>query len=166
MISEELKGIVDKFKEQGKMDFLEETTEEKILSFEKEKGVTLPSKYKDWLLFSDGGELFLPAGIQLYGVEHKPLIDVNDNSRPSEDYVVIGGLASGDPILFKKDSDKIAIYNQGAGRIEDDEIYDNFVAFFPLRGGYKHLFRISNTKKYKAGTSFEEIVSLYKFDVL
>ena len=31
-------------------------------------------------------------------------------------------------------------------------------------GGYKHLFRISNTKKYKAGTSFEEIVSLYKFD--
>lgn len=42
MISEELKGIVDKFKEQGEMDFLEETTEEKILSFEKEKGVTLP----------------------------------------------------------------------------------------------------------------------------
>lgn len=81
MISEELKGIVDKFKEQGKMDFLEETTEEKILSFEKKKGVTLPSKYKDWLLFSDGGELFLPAGIQLYGVEHKPFIDVNDNSR-------------------------------------------------------------------------------------
>lgn len=73
MISEELKGIVDEFKEQGKMDFLEETTEEKILSFEKEKSVTLPSKYKDWLLFSDGGELFLPAGIQLYGVEHKPL---------------------------------------------------------------------------------------------
>ena len=107
MISEELKGIVDKFKEQGKMEFLEETTEEKILSFEKEKGVTLPPKYKDWLLFSDGGELFLPAGIQLYGVEHKPLIDVNDNSRPSEDYVVIGALASGDPILFKKDSDKI-----------------------------------------------------------
>ena len=31
-------------------------------------------------------------------------------------------------------------------------------------GGYKHLFRISNTKKYKVGTSFEEIVSLYKFD--
>lgn len=129
MISEELKAIIDKFKEQGKMNFLDVTTEEKILSFEKEKGVILPSKYKDWLLFSDGGELFLPAGIQLYGVEHKPLIDVNDNSRPSEDYVVIGALASGDPILFKKDSEKIAIYNQASGRIENDEIYDNFVAF-------------------------------------
>lgn len=129
MISEELKVIVDKIKEQGKMDFLEETTAEKILSFEKEKGITLPSKYKEWLLFSDGGELFLPAGVQFYGIEHKPLIDVNDNSRPSDDYVVIGALASGDPILFEKNGEKIAIYNQAAGRIEDDEIYDDFIAF-------------------------------------
>lgn len=129
MISEELKAIVDKLKEQGKMNFLPETSEEKVTSLGKENSVKLPEKYKEWLLFSDGGELFLPAGIQLYGVEHKPLIDVNDNSRPSEDYVVIGALASGDPILFKKDSEKIAIYNQVAGRIEDDEIYDNFVAF-------------------------------------
>lgn len=129
MISEELKAIVDKLKEQGNMNFLPETSEEKVTSFEKENSVKLPEKYKEWLLFSDGGELFLPAGIQLYGVEHKPLIDVNDNSRPSEDYVVVGALASGDPILFKKDSEKIAIYNQAAGRIEDDEIYDNFVAF-------------------------------------
>lgn len=129
MISEELKAIVDKFKEQGKMNFLDETTKEKILAFEKENNVTFPSKYKEWLLFSDGGELFLPAGVQLYGVEHKPLIDVNDNSRPSEDYVVIGALASGDPILFKKDSEKIAIYNQAAGKIDDDEIYDDFFAF-------------------------------------
>lgn len=129
MLSEELKLIIGALETQGKMAFLGATTEEKIADFEKEKCVTLPSKYKEWLLFSDGGELFLPAGIQLYGVEHKPLIDVNDNSRPSEDYVVIGALASGDPILFKKDSEKIAIYNQTAGRIENDEIYDNFVAF-------------------------------------
>ena len=129
MISEELKAIVDKFKEQGKMNFLDETTEEKILVFEKENDVTFPSRYKEWLLFSDGGELFLPAGIQLYGVEHKPLIDVNDNSRPNEDYVVIGALASGDPILCEKDGERIAIYNQEAGRIEDDEIYDDFIAF-------------------------------------
>ena len=73
MISEELKAIVDKFKEQGKMNFFDETTEEKILEFEKEKEITLPSKYKEWMLFSDGGELFLPAGVQLYGIEHSPL---------------------------------------------------------------------------------------------
>lgn len=129
MISEELKAIVDKFEEQGKMNFHEETTKEKILVFEKENDITFPSKYKEWLLFSDGGELFLPAGIQLYGIEHKPIVDVNDDSRPSENYVVIGALASGDPILYKKDSEKIAIYNQAAGRIEDNEIYDDFIAF-------------------------------------
>ena len=129
MVSEELKVIVDEFKEQGKMNFLVDTTEDKISEFEKEHSIRLPEKFKEWLLFSDGGELFLPAGIQLYGIEHKPVIDVNDNSRPSKDYIVIGALASGDPILFKKDSEKIAIYNQAAGKIEDDEIYDDFIAF-------------------------------------
>ena len=98
MISEELKLIVDKFNEQGKMNFLEETTEEKISEFEKERSIKLPTKFKEWLLFSDGGEFFLPAGIQLYGIEHKPIIDVDNNDRPSEDYIVIGALASGDPI--------------------------------------------------------------------
>ena len=129
MISEELKVIVDKFKEQGKMNFLEATTEEKISEFEKEHSVKLPEKYKEWLLFSDGGEFFLPAGIQVYGVENKPVIDVNNDDRPSDEYVVIGALASGDPILCEKAGEKIAIYNQEAGKIEDDEIYDDFIAF-------------------------------------
>lgn len=47
MISEELKLIVDKFKEQGKMSFLEETTKEKISEFEKERSVKLPTKFKE-----------------------------------------------------------------------------------------------------------------------
>lgn len=38
------------------------------------------------------------------------------------------------------------------------------IGYFSLMGGYKHLFRIPLTKKYKEGTSFEEIVSLYEFD--
>ena len=71
----------------------------------------------------------MPAGIQLYGVEHKPVVNVDNNDRPSEDYIVIGTLASGDPILCEKAGEKIAIYNQEAERIEDDEIYDDFIAF-------------------------------------
>jgi len=134
MISKELKAIIDKFHEQGKMIFLAETTEEKIAKFEKEKIVKLPPKYKEWLLFSDGGELFLPAGIQLYGVEHNPVIDVDNGDRPSDEYIVIGALASGDPILCEKAGDRIAIYNQEAGRIEDDEIYPEFIDF--LNGLY------------------------------
>ena len=134
MISEELKLILDKFNEQGKMFFLEGNSEEKISEFEKEHSVKLPTKFKEWLLFSDGGEFFLPAGIQLYGIEHKPLIDINNNDRPSEDYIVIGALASGDPILCEKAGERIAIYNQEAGRIEDDETFDDFIAF--LKGLY------------------------------
>ena len=111
------------------MNFCKETTENKILEFEKENNIKLPAKYKEWLLFSDGGEFFLPAGIQLYGIENKPTIDVDNNDRPSEEYIVIGALASGDPILCEKAGEKIAIYNQEAGRIEDDEIYDDFIAF-------------------------------------
>lgn len=129
MISNELQQMVDKFKEQGKMAFLEAATQEKIDIFEKENDITLPVKYKEWLLFSDGGEFFMPAGIQLYGVEHKPVINVKNNDRPSDDYIVIGSLASGDPILCEKNGEKIAIYNQEGGRIEDDEIYDDFIAF-------------------------------------
>ena len=111
------------------MNFCKETTENKILEFEKEHNIKLPAKYKEWLLFSDGGEFFLPAGIQLYGIENKPTIDVDNNDRPSEEYIVIGALASGDPILCEKAGEKIAIYNQEAGRIEDDEIYDDYIAF-------------------------------------
>ena len=39
MISGELKTIVDKLNENGKMGFLPETTKEKISRFEKEKNV-------------------------------------------------------------------------------------------------------------------------------
>lgn len=38
------------------------------------------------------------------------------------------------------------------------------IGYFSLFGGYKQLFRIPLTKKYKPGTSFDEIVALYQFD--
>ncbi len=129
MISEEIKLLVDELQEQGKMNFVAAATEDSINEFEEVNNVKLPGKYKDWLLFSDGGELFLPAGVQLYGVGHMPTIDVDDNDRPSNDYIVIGALASGDPILCEKTGDKIAIYNHEAGRLEDDEIYSDFITF-------------------------------------
>lgn len=134
MISENLKPIIDKLKEQeqqtgNKMRFSKEATEEQISEFEQNNNLVFPSKFREWLLYSDGGECFLPAGVQFYGVAHKPLIDVNDDSRPDDSYVVIGALSEGDPILIKRDAETVAIYNQEAGRIEDDEVYDDFFAF-------------------------------------
>ncbi len=38
------------------------------------------------------------------------------------------------------------------------------IGYFALIGGYKELFKNPTTKKYKDGTTFEDIVALYKFD--
>lgn len=129
MLSEMMKVTIEDLKKEGKMSFVQGTSEVKIDEYEVEKGIKFPKQYKEWLEFSDGGELYLPAGIQLYGIKHKPLINADDDSRPSEEYIVIGALASGDPILFQKGKEKISIYNQEANRIEDDEVYDDFISF-------------------------------------
>jgi hypothetical protein len=129
MISDELKKSIDNLKEQGKMRFLEGATEEQIAQFEKEHDLNLPEQFKEWLQYSDGGDCFLPAGVQFYGVAHNPLIDVDRSDRPDENYIVIGALDTGDPILYKKGESRISIYNQEAGIIENDEIYEDFLAF-------------------------------------
>ncbi len=129
MISEEIKNIVEQLNEQGKMKYLEAASEEQIKKFETENNVKLPSKYKEWILFSDGGEFFLPAGVQMYGVAYKPLIDVNDADRPDDTYIVIGAFATGDHILCQKGSEKISVYDHESGEIDDELIYDDFLAF-------------------------------------
>lgn len=129
MISDEMKKIIVQLSEQGRMNFLPGATEEKIAQFEQEHGIKLPLKYKEWLLFSDGGECFLPAGVQFYGVANKPLIDEKDNNRPNDNYIVIGALSTGDPILCEKEGEQISIFNSEGNRIEDDEAYADFLAF-------------------------------------
>lgn len=129
MTSDDFQKMVDQFNEQGKMNFLEGATEDQISQFEKDNDIVLPSKFKEWLAFCDGGEFFLPAGVQMYGVAHKPLIDPDDDDRPDDNYIVIGSLAAGDPILCEKSGERISIYNHEADRIEDDEVYEDFFTF-------------------------------------
>ncbi len=129
MISDELMKIVEELKKQGKMYFLEAATAKQIEEFENDKNIQLPEKYKEWLLYSDGGDLYLPAGVQLYGVTHNPIIDVNDDDRPDNNYIVIGALASGDPVLFEKNGEKIIVYDHESGVIDDELVYDDLFAF-------------------------------------
>lgn len=129
MLSDSMQELINEIKNQGKMYFLEGASELQIDEFEKEKDIKLPKKYREWLTYSDGGEFYLPAGVQFYGVAHKPMIDIDDSDRPNENFVVIGALATGDPILFEKNSEKISIYNHGDGVIEEDEIYEDLYAF-------------------------------------
>lgn len=125
-----MEAIANAFAQQGNMDFsIPGASEEQIANFEKTNNVTLPQRFRDWLQYTDGGEFFLPAGVQFYGVAHKPLIDVNDNDRLDDSYIVIGALSTGDPILCKKTDETISIYNHEAGRIESDEVYGDFLIF-------------------------------------
>ena len=128
MVSDELKQVLDQIKNQGKMRFLDAASEEQIALFEKENGILLPEKFKEWLQVSDGGDLYLPAGVQFYGVAHKPLINVEENDRPDDSYIVVGALASGEPVLFKKNEEKFYIYDHESDEFEDDLIYDDFFA--------------------------------------
>lgn len=124
-----LRQMVDELKGQGKGVFMNLQPQEKIDVFEKGNNFTLPTKYKEWLLLSDGRELFLPARVQLYGVEHKSTIITEDNNIPNNNYIIIGMLTSGDLALCKENEEKVSVYNPEAGRFEDRAIYDDFVAF-------------------------------------
>jgi len=124
-----LKDIVARISGMGRMDFVEEAAVEQIADFERRFEVRLPERYKEWLRFSDGGELFLPGGVQLYGAAHEPVIDVRNEERPNEGYIVIGALANGDPILCERGTERISIFNLEAWRIEPDETYADFFEF-------------------------------------
>ena len=129
MTSDDFKTLVDQFNEQGKMNFLEGATEDQISQFEKDNDIVLPSKYKEWLAFCDGGEFFLPAGVQMYGVVHKPIIDIEDNDRPDAKYIVIGRLASGDPVLCENNQEKIYVFDHEVGEFDKELTYGDFFAF-------------------------------------
>ena len=125
----EPEAVADLLRSQGQMSFVEPTTDAVIGAFETEHDLQLPSQLKEWLLVSDGGDFFLPAGFQLRGLAHLPLLDVDDPDRPDDSYIVIGTLASGDPVLCERSSERISIYNHEAGRIEDDETFADFFTF-------------------------------------
>lgn len=127
--SNELQGLITKLSTNGDMLFLEGATEEQILCFEKENGIVLPQKYREWLQFSDGGHFFLPAGVQIYGVAHKPLINPCDDNKPNENYLIIGAFANGDPLLCEKDKETISVFNLEAGVVEEDETFPDFFSF-------------------------------------
>ena len=129
MVSDRLKKIINTFRTQGVMNFLEPASEEQISQFEKKNGIRLPKQYREWLSFSDGGELFLPAGVQFHGVAHRPLIDVSEDRRPGDNYIVVGVLCAGDTLLYEKGSDKFAVYFPEVGELDENLIYEDFYDF-------------------------------------
>lgn len=70
--------------------------------------------------------------------------------------------------LFSTVDDQVTLLRDEKGIQINDEAFAKDILFrigyFPLMGGYKHLFRIPLTKNHKTGTTFEEIFALYAFD--
>ena len=134
MISEEMCALEKRFSQRDDMRFPEAATEEDVATFEKNKDITLPCSFKEWLSLHDGGEFYLPGGVQIYGVAHKPFINIMDKDRPEGDYVVIGRMSWGEPVVFKKGDEEVAIYDHETGVIDDEVRYDSFLSF--LNGLY------------------------------
>lgn len=134
MISEEMNALEKALIAREDMRFPEAATETDISSFEKNNDTALPASFKEWLLLHDGGEFYLPGGVQIYGVANKPFINVKDKDRPNEDYIVIGRMSWGEPVVFQKGKEEIAIYDHETGAIDDDVRYESFLAF--LKGLY------------------------------
>ena len=65
----------------------------------------------------------------MYGVVHKPIIDINDDDRPNDKYIVIGALASGDPVIFEKNDEKIYVYDHESGELDEELTYNDFFDF-------------------------------------
>ena len=129
-----LESIVNKLKNTGEMSFFNGVNEKDILNFEQVNSIKLPSELRKWYLYSDGGEFFLPAGLQLYGILHKPVIDINDTDKPSDEYYVIGRLSWGDPVLCKRNSDEIFVYNHENNVINEEESFSSFFSFLDNLG--------------------------------
>ena len=51
---------------------------------------------------------------------YKPLINIEDNDRPDDNYIVVGALASGEPVLFKKNEEKFYVYDHDSKELDDD----------------------------------------------
>ena len=71
------------------------------------------------------------------------------------------------PIKFFSFDEQVSLIIEKGIEIKDKDYAKEMlqqIGYFPLIGGYKHLFKIPTTNKYKADTTIEEIISLYTFD--
>ena len=96
--------------------FHEPATESDIAEFEREHGISIPQSYKDFLVLSDGGELFGAVGnVWLYGVKatnFKIGYDFSEGKVP-KDFLILG-FHDSQHICFMPERNKFLFYEYEA----------------------------------------------------
>lgn len=119
---------LDALQRYGRIRLAPGASEEELAGFEAAAGLRLPAPYREWLRLSDGGLLFPPAGLQLYGVAHEPLLSPAAQDCP-EGHLMAGTMPYGDPVLMEKGSGRFMLYNQETGEIAPEESFPDFGSF-------------------------------------
>ena len=104
-------------------------TDAEISEFERSNGVVLPVSFRSWLEISDGGRLFFPEGIELYGVVHPPLLELDDPYTPEGGWLVVGMMPDTDLVLVSLKGEATVVYNREGGTFDDAVCYGDFLAF-------------------------------------
>jgi hypothetical protein len=120
--------IMERIRAMPHMKFSPPASDEQIKAFESAHEVTLPERYKKWLLISDGGDLF-KNGLFLFGVSRKPFIETEilGGALPAG-YAAIGALNFGDFICFAQNSECIVQWDHETGEEFDRwDCFDDFL---------------------------------------
>jgi len=120
-----LTGLIDKIRkitatDDYAMEFNKSATEKEIAEFEKRNKVVFTEAVKGWLKYTDGCRLF-DGTIQLYGVAHTPLIEINPKGV-EDGFIEIGAFNYGDSICIK--NEKSTIFLCGETTIEYNDFED------------------------------------------
>ncbi|GFH42496.1 hypothetical protein Hs30E_10470 [Lactococcus hodotermopsidis] len=126
-----IKHLIDT---KAEMHFHAGASEDSIRHYENEANVKIPSAFREWLLFSDGGEIFVP-GTVLYGVDGnaKPSLFSGNSGQErgtfalGDSLLVIGRFNFGDFLCVDTNSGEVVQWNHEA----DEEFlrWSNFFAF-------------------------------------
>lgn len=116
----------------AKMTFHIGASVSQITNYENETNNKLPNDFKEWLLFSNGGEIFVP-GTVLYGVDNNAkssLLNENDDQKRGafsldDSLLVIGRFNFGDLLCIDLNCAEVVQWDH-----EEDEEYLRWNSFF------------------------------------
>ena len=125
-----LTGLINKIRkitatDEYAMDFNQGSSDKEIADFETKNKLVFPESVKDWLKYTDGCCLF-NSTVQLYGVIHTPLIDVEPKGVDNG-FIEIGAFNYGDSVCIKSEQSTIFLCGETIIEYSDFEEFLEYV---------------------------------------